>query len=68
MGADPLNIIGHTLGDYEIASFRGVGAFGLAYEARHVPSGTSIALKILRPNAGWHQHREFDNERNLLLK
>jgi eukaryotic-like serine/threonine-protein kinase len=67
MPLDPLNIIGNTLGEYEIVSYRGAGAFGYVYEALHNVSGTGVALKILNPNAGWPQRREFDNEGSLLL-
>jgi len=68
MNADPLAIIGQSFGEYEVLAFRDRGNFGLIYEARYRPTGTPVALKILRPSAGWEQQREFDNEGNLLLK
>jgi eukaryotic-like serine/threonine-protein kinase len=68
MTLDPLNIVGNALGDYEIVAFLGAGAFGFVYEALVTGTDTSVALKILSPNAVWQQLREFNNEADLLLK
>jgi len=68
MTLDPLNIVGNALGDYEIVAFLSAGAFGFVYEALVTGADTSVALKILSPNAAWQQLREFDNEADLLLK
>jgi serine/threonine protein kinase len=66
--SDPLDIIGNALGEYEIISYRGCGAFGYVYEALHTDTETPVALKILKPMAGWPQIKEFENESTLLLK
>lgn len=68
MAADPLGIVAQQLGVYRVDDFRSSGAFAFVYAATHTPSGATVALKLLNPNAGWPQQREFDNEGNLLLK
>ena len=40
--------VGERLGDYELLSERGRGAFGIVYEARHVRRDDRVALKTLR--------------------
>lgn len=40
--------VGDRLGDYELLSERGRGAFGIVYEARHVRRDDRVALKTLR--------------------
>lgn len=64
---DPAFFLGRVLNDYDVLSFRGQGAFSLVYEARHLPTSSIVALKILKPTANLDQIREFENEGHLLL-
>jgi eukaryotic-like serine/threonine-protein kinase len=57
---------GQTLADYQVLAYRGSGAFAHVFDAEHVHTGAQVALKILDPGAGAVQHREFDNEGDLL--
>ncbi|MCI5065115.1 serine/threonine protein kinase [bacterium] len=61
-------LIGHVLGDrYEITSFLGAGANGVAYEAIDTSVGSSVALKLLSsevtqdPIARKRLEREIEN-------
>lgn len=60
--------LGQTLGDYDVDCFLKSGAFGHVYRGIHRPSGTEVALKILRLNATMEQMQEFENEGTLLFK
>lgn len=60
--------LGRTLNEYLIHRYRGKGAFSFVYEAEHLPTGTQVALKVLKPTATIDQIREFDNEGELLVK
>jgi eukaryotic-like serine/threonine-protein kinase len=57
---------GQTLADYRVLDYRGSGAFAHVFNAENLRTGAEVALKILDPAAGTTQHREFDNEGDLL--
>jgi eukaryotic-like serine/threonine-protein kinase len=57
---------GKTLADYLVRDYRGSGAFAHVFNAENVRTGAQVALKVLDPGAGTAQHREFDNEGDLL--
>jgi serine/threonine protein kinase len=65
---DPSIFIGQVLNDYEVLDCIGQGAFSFVYEARHLPSGTLVAAKVLKPDATMEQNREFDSEGELLVR
>jgi eukaryotic-like serine/threonine-protein kinase len=57
---------GQTLAGYRVLNYRGSGAFAHVFNAENVSDGAQVALKVLDPGAGTAQHREFDNEGDLL--
>ena len=59
-------VSGQILDDYRIDRYRGSGAFAHVFDAEHLSSGRRVVLKILDPAAGTVEHREFDNEGDLL--
>jgi serine/threonine-protein kinase len=46
--ARPLPVV-PALGDYDLLHIAGEGGMGVVFQARHRPSGRTVALKILRP-------------------
>lgn len=58
---------GQLLGDYRVLGYRGSGAFAHVFDAENPSTGVAVALKVLDPGAGAAQHREFDNEGDLLI-
>jgi serine/threonine protein kinase len=57
---------GQSLAGYKVQDYRGSGAFAHVFNAENVNTGAQVALKVLDPGAGTAQHREFDNEGDLL--
>jgi eukaryotic-like serine/threonine-protein kinase len=55
-------------GRYEIGCLLGAGGMGLVYEARHLVLGTTIIVKVLRPElseSAWHLNRAANEARCL---
>jgi serine/threonine protein kinase len=47
--SNPNNLVGQTIGEYEILSRLGVGGMGAVYEGRHPVIGKRVAVKVLLP-------------------
>ena len=41
---------GSQIGDYEIVNVLGIGSYGIAYLATHVPTGNRVVLKQVKPS------------------
>jgi protein kinase-like protein len=50
------------LGDYELGAKLGAGGMGAVYRARHLPTGSERALKVLRTDAGSELVSRFQRE------
>ncbi len=63
-GSDQVDLVGKTLGDYEIRRELGRGGMGVVYEAHQVSLGRPVALKTLPAAATLNdkQLRRFKNE------
>ncbi len=47
---EPLELVGQTVGDYEVLSLLGRGGMGYVFHARHIPLDRYSALKVLSPH------------------
>lgn len=61
-------LIGSSIGDYDLLDCIGEGAFGTVFRATHIPTGTGVAVKVLRLGATLEEVREFENEAQLLAR
>jgi len=59
-----LDLIGHTIGEYQIMARLGSGAFGQVYRAAHVRSGHEVALKLLDQPVGADHQRHHRGARD----
>lgn len=50
----PLELVGQTIGDYEVLSLLGRGGMGYVFHARHLPLDRYSALKVLSPHLITH--------------